>query len=157
VACYDEGVPADHVLRRLHRARDRMLVEIAEPWTVDALAREANMSSFHFLREFRRTFGAPPGRYLSKMRITRAQELLARGVSVTEACLAVGFSSLGSFSTAFSARCGMSPRAYQTGLRAFGTVPERLLSLRVPMCFASFFAGPLRESNPGEVPAGRGA
>jgi AraC-like DNA-binding protein len=143
-------VLADHVLRRLHRARDRVHGAYAEPLTLAALAREANMSSFHFLREFRRTFGETPRRYVSLVRLEHARDLVARGAPVTEACHAVGFSSLGSFSTAFAGRYGCSPRAFREQLRAFSSVPEKLVSLYVPTCFASFWT---RESNRREAAA----
>jgi AraC-like DNA-binding protein len=139
---------ADHVLRRLHRARDRMHDEYAEVITVADLARDVNMSTFHFLREFDRAFGTTPRRYLSELRLDRARDLMVRGKSATEACNAVGFSSLGSFSTAFAARFGCSPRAFQRQMRLFASVPEKLVSLYVPTCFAGFWAG---ESNRGEV------
>jgi AraC-like DNA-binding protein len=141
---------ADHVLRRLHRARDLVHADFAEPLALRDLARAANMSSFHFLREFRVAFGETPRRCLSRIRLERARELLLRSTSVTETCHAVGFSSLGSFSTAFAGRYGCSPRAYQEQFRIFATVPEKLLSLYVPTCFASFWA---RQSNRREAPA----
>jgi AraC-like DNA-binding protein len=139
---------ADHVLKRLHRARDLVHDGYAEPLTLDDLAREAKMSSFHFLRAFRQVFGTTPRRYVADVRLERARDLIVRGASVTEACCAVGFSSLGSFSTAFTLRFGSSPRAFQQQMRVFCTVPEKLVSMYVPTCFASFWAA---ESNPREA------
>lgn len=125
----------DDVLCRLARAREAMHDELAEALRLDALARSAGLSQKHFRRLFERAYGETPGRYLSRVRIGRAKELLARGASVTEACMLVGFSSLGTFSTKFSSRTGRSPRAFQRELRAIGSVPVRLVALHVPLCF----------------------
>lgn len=115
--------------------------DISAVLTIDDLASDAKMSSFHFLREFNRAFGTTPRRYLSELRLDRARDLMVRGKSATEACHEVGFSSLGSFSTAFAARFGCSPRAFQRQMRLFASVPEKLVSLYVPTCFAGFWAG----------------
>ncbi len=101
-------------LRRLRRARDRMDREFAEPLDVPALARTALMSTAHFSRRFRDTYGETPYSYLMTRRIERAAALLRRGdVGVTDACFAVGCTSLGSFSTRFAQVMGESPSAYR--------------------------------------------
>ncbi len=103
-------------LRRLRRARDRMDREYAEPLDVPSLARTAMMSSAHFSRRFRAAYSETPYSYLMTRRIERAKALLRRGeMSVTEICFAVGFSSLGSFSTRFTGLVGESPSAYRAG------------------------------------------
>src|SRR3954469_18658582 len=72
------------------------------------------MSRFHLVRVFREAYGETPIRYLSRRRIERAQDLLRyANLTVTEVCVAVGFSSLGSFSSRFTALVGESPTAYQ--------------------------------------------
>ena len=63
------------------------------------MAEAACMSSGHFSRRFRETFSETPYSYLMTRRIERAQSLLRAGTSVTEACVEVGCTSLGSFST----------------------------------------------------------
>ncbi|WP_066908438.1 helix-turn-helix transcriptional regulator [Millisia brevis] len=101
-------------LRRLRRARDRMDREYAQPLDVPALARTALMSTAHFSRRFRDTYGETPHHYLMTRRIERAKTLLRRGdLSVTEVCHAVGCTSLGSFSTRFAALVGETPSAYR--------------------------------------------
>ena len=103
-------------LRRLRRARDRMDREYAEPLDVPALARTALMSPAHFARRFRDVYSETPYSYLMTRRIERAAALLRRGdVSVTEACFAVGCSSLGSFSARFTQVVGETPSAYRAG------------------------------------------
>ncbi len=98
----------------LRRVRDRIDREYAKPLDVEALARGAHMSAGHLSREFRRAFGESPYSYLMTRRIERAMALLRRGdMSVTEACFAVGCSSLGTFSTRFTELVGMPPSAYR--------------------------------------------
>ena len=101
-------------LRRLRRARDRMDREYAEPLDVPALARTALMSTAHFSRRFREAYGETPYSYLMTRRIERAATLLRRGdMSVTDACFAVGCTSLGSFSARFTEVVGETPSAYR--------------------------------------------
>lgn len=101
-------------LRRLRRARDRMDREFARPLDVAALARTALMSTAHFSRRFRDTYGETPYAYLMTRRIERAAALLRGGeVSVTDACMLVGCTSLGSFSASFTKLMGETPSAYR--------------------------------------------
>lgn len=101
-------------LRRLRRARDRMDREYAQPLDVPALARTALMSPAHFSRRFREAYDETPYSYLMTRRIERAKALLRRGdMSVTDACFAVGCTSLGSFSARFTELVGETPSAYR--------------------------------------------
>lgn len=101
-------------LVRLRKAKDRMDREFEQPLDVPALARSAAMSAGHFSRSFKAAFGESPYSYLMTRRIERAKALLRRGdVSVTEACFAVGCTSLGSFSTRFTELVGEPPSAYR--------------------------------------------
>ena len=101
-------------LRCLRRARDRMDREFARPLDVAALARTALMSTAHFSRRFRDAYGETPYAYLMTRRIERAAALLRGGeVSVTDACMQVGCTSLGSFSASFSKLMGETPSAYR--------------------------------------------
>jgi AraC-like DNA-binding protein len=91
-----------------------MDARFAEPLDLDALASVAGYSRYHFAREFRDAFGETPGAYLSRRRVERAKDLLAHAnLTVTEVCMVVGFSSLGSFSRRFRALVGCSPSEYQ--------------------------------------------
>jgi AraC-like DNA-binding protein len=113
-------------LAHLRRARDLMDREYARPLDVAALARAALMSTAHFSRQFRAAYGETPYDYLMRRRIERAKELLRRGdMSVTEICMAVGCSSLGSFSARFSQLVGETPTAYRArDHSALSTVPS---------------------------------
>jgi AraC-like DNA-binding protein len=101
-------------LARLRRVRDRIDREYEQPLDVEALARDAHMSSGHFSRAFRRAYGESPYSYLMTRRIERAMALLRRGdLSVTEVCFTVGCSSLGTFSTRFTELVGVPPSVYR--------------------------------------------
>lgn len=102
-------------LAHLRRARDLMDREYMRPLDVAALARAALMSQAHFSRRFRAAYGETPYSYLMTRRIERAKLLLRRGeLSVTEVCLEVGCTSLGSFSARFTELVGETPTAYRT-------------------------------------------
>jgi AraC-like DNA-binding protein len=101
-------------LPHLRRARDLMDREYASPLDVAAIARAALMSTGHFSRQFRAAYGETPYSYLMTRRIERAKALLRRGdLSVTEVCMAVGCTSLGSFSARFTELVGETPTAYR--------------------------------------------
>lgn len=80
---------------------------------LDVLSRICLMSKYHLLRLFKRYYGLTPRQYLIDKRIKKSKELLRDGISVTETCFAVGFESLGSFSTLFKAKTGKSPTKFQ--------------------------------------------
>jgi AraC-like DNA-binding protein len=71
------------------------------------------MSPAHFSRKFRAAYGETPYSYLMTRRIERAQALLRQGMSVTDACVAVGCTSLGSFSSRFTEIVGETPSQYR--------------------------------------------
>ena len=101
-------------LARLRRVRDRIDREYARPLNVEALAAGVHMSSGHLSRQFREAFGESPYSYLMTRRIERAKALLRVGeLSVTEVCLEVGCTSLGSFSARFTELVGETPTAYR--------------------------------------------
>src|ERR1700688_563705 len=97
-------------LARLRRVRDRIDREYARPLDVEALARGAHMSAGHLSREFRLAYGEAPDGYLKTRRIEPAVALLPRGdLNVTEVCITVGYSSLGTFSSRFRELVGVAP------------------------------------------------
>ena len=87
--------------------------EYANPLDVTAMARTALMSPAHFSRKFRAAYGETPYAYLMTRRIERAKALLRQGGSVTDTCVAVGCTSLGSFSSRFTEIVGMTPSQYR--------------------------------------------
>jgi AraC-like DNA-binding protein len=100
-------------LAHLRRARDLIDRDFAAPLDVPTMARRALMSPAHFSRQFRAAYGETPYSYLMTRRIERAMALLRTGVSVTDACMAVGATSLGSFSSRFTEVAGESPSSYR--------------------------------------------
>jgi AraC-like DNA-binding protein len=91
---------------------------------------------------FEATFGVTPHRYRSDVRLTRARRLLAQGASVTQVCMQIGFSSLGSFSTLFARRVGEAPSQYQRRIRTSVQVPADLTRLLAPGCLCLMGALP---------------
>lgn len=104
----------DDILAHLRRARDYADRNYAAPLRLEDMAAAACLSKYHFLRLFRVTYGLTPMQYVSQRRIERAQDLLrATNLTVTEVCFAVGFSSLGSFSSRFKEMVGETAGEFQ--------------------------------------------
>lgn len=119
--------PGD-VLVHLRRARDHVDRHYDEPLDLASLAAVAGLSKYHFQRLFTSTYGLSPAAHLSQRRIERAQDLLrATNLTVTEVCTAVGFASLGSFSSRFRELVGCSPSEFQR--RYAGGAPH------IPGCY----------------------
>ena len=124
-------------LTHLRRARDLIDREYAQPLDVPKLARAALMSPSHFSRQFRAAYGETPYGYLMTRRIERAMALLRRGDrTVTEVCMEVGCTSLGSFSSRFTELVGESPSAYRARDHTAGAM--------VPACVAKVLTRPSR-------------
>ena len=121
----------------LWRARDFIDRHYAEPLDVPAMARKSLMSAAHFSRKFRAAYGETPYAYLMTRRIERAQALLRNGESVTATCMAVGCTSLGSFSSRFTEIVGVTPTEY----RSLDHSPLEL----VPACVTQFATRPQRK------------
>jgi AraC-like DNA-binding protein len=103
---------------------------------VPTMAARAFMSPAHFSRRFRAAYGETPYSHLMTRRIERAMALLRSGMSVTEACMAVGATSLGSFSTRFTELVGTTPSAYRAAEHAAVTA--------MPPCVAKANTRPAR-------------
>ena len=136
-------VPGD-LLIHLRRARDHLDRNFVDGPDLDELAAIAGMSKYHFLRSFARVYGRTPAAYLSERRVERAQDLLrCTNLTVTEVCHAVGYSSLGSFSSRFAEITGETPSAFARRYAELGTP-------HIPGCFV-FMAGLVeRQPTPGQ-------
>jgi AraC-like DNA-binding protein len=125
--------PARHLLR----AKDLADARYFDGLTVDELARAAGLSRAHFSQQFRRAFGVSPHAYLLTRRLERAAALL-RGTdrSVAEICIAVGLSSVGSFTSSFTRAYGQSPTAYRASF------PPAATWAMIPSCVLRFYGRP---------------
>ena len=123
-------------LAHLRRSRDFIDRNYAQPLYVPAMARAALMSPAHFSRKFRAAYGETPYAYLMTRRIERAKALLRQGMSVTDTCMAVGCTSLGSFSSRFTEITGQTPSQYRAR-------DHRGLE-RVPACVSMVVTRPRR-------------
>jgi AraC-like DNA-binding protein len=123
-------------LAHLRRARDLIDRDYARPLDVPTMAQHALMSPAHFSRQFRAAYGETPYNYLMTRRIERAMALLRSGMSVTDACIAVGSTSLGSFSSRFTELVGETPTAYRS--------KEHAAVAAMPACVAKVRTRPTR-------------
>ena len=125
------------VFDRLCRARRALSETAEEPPSIAEVAREARISPFHFIRQFDAVFGRTPHQLRIQARLDRARRLLAMGeLSVTDVCMEVGFSSLGSFSHLFTRRVGESPSAFRRKARGMIAVPGGLPRDLFPGCLS---------------------
>ena len=123
--------------RHLVRAKDLADRRFADPLTVADMARAAHLSRAHFSREFRRAFGEAPHQYLLTRRLERAAALLrTTDWSVADVCVAVGLTSIGSFTTSFGRMFGMTPTAYRASF------PPATNHALIPTCVLRAYARP---------------
>ena len=156
--------PGEDANRRVLRARDAMDANFRQPLPVAELASIAAMSQAHFIRTFKDTFGETPHRYLQRRRVERAMYLLrTTDRSVTDVCMEVGWSSLGTFSRTFTDVVGVSPREFRHGSAGAADIARPDARAMVPSCFVQRWTRPTssrgearRSSSFGEEPdAGR--
>jgi AraC-like DNA-binding protein len=123
-------------IRWLNRSREFLAASLERPVRLDEAAREACLSPFHYHRLFVRSFGETPHEFLTNRRLDEAKRLLASDeASVSEICVRIGYSSLGSFSTLFRARFGMPPTKFRQGARSFCAISGYRGYRFVPACF----------------------
>ena len=134
--CHTCSMDREEIVR-LRRVRDLHDRDYAEPLDLRRLAGEAHMSVGHFQRQFKEAFGETPYSWLMTRRVERAMSLLRAGDrSVTEVCMLVGCTSLGSFSTRFTELVGVSPSAYKSA--------EHTQLVDVPGCISKQVTRPRR-------------
>ncbi|MEV0156908.1 helix-turn-helix transcriptional regulator [Micromonospora sp. NPDC050686] len=119
-----------------------MTAHLSEPQRLSDIAQAALLSPFHFHRVFRHVTSTTPARFLTALRMARARHLLVNSdLSVTEVCLAVGYSSLGTFISQFTKLTGLSPRRFRSAMSVFGHV--RLSELTDPAAERHSAPGPV--------------
>lgn len=123
-------------IRKLCAARDHLRDVSDDAPTIEAVAATVGISTFHFIRQFKALFGETPHQYRTAARLALARGLLARGDAVTDVCMAVGFSSLGSFSTLFARRVGEPPSAYRRRRYRGSPHDDAAAAAAPPGCFS---------------------
>ncbi|MGI9542626.1 MAG: helix-turn-helix domain-containing protein [Cyclobacteriaceae bacterium] len=124
--------------RRLVRARQFMDRHYHSPIDLKIISDKACLSQYHFLREFRKTFGKTPHQYLTYIRIGWAKHWLKiSDFTVTEICFKVGFESLGSFSSLFRKSTNCCPTQFRIKCRQAQVASECHPSMAIPGCFMS--------------------
>jgi AraC-like DNA-binding protein len=128
---------AAYTFRNLCRARELLAGSAEGNLSVKHIAREVAISPYHFIRQFEAVFGMTPHQFRIRSRLDQARLLLAMGEhSVTEICMEVGFSSLGSFSELFTRSFGLPPSAYKRRARAMVQVPGNFPQELFPGCLS---------------------
>lgn len=136
------------LLRRLCFARDWLRVEDDPRPPVSQIARRAGIALHHFIRLFKAVFGETPHQYRARAQIERAKHLLVlTDRSVTDVCLAVGFSSLGSFTTLFTRHTGVPPSVFRRRHQCKSGQPDRLPDALAPGCFSLMSGLPVQKGN----------
>ncbi len=107
-----ESYPKIYLYKRMVDAKlfvDRCFMDNID---IDAVAAEACISKFHFIRLFRQMYGTTPHKYLTFLRMARAKELLQNGASISDTCYLLGFTSLSSFNKLFRQHLKVNPSVY---------------------------------------------
>jgi AraC-like DNA-binding protein len=99
----------------LGRALDAIHDDPGSPWTVESLARLARASRSQFAEQFRDAVGDTPARYLTRVRMERAERMLRAGVPVTDIAYQLGYESDAGFSRAFRRHAGVTPSLWRRG------------------------------------------
>ena len=131
------------------RAIRTMRAGIAEPLSLTRLAHAAMLSPFHFHRVFRHVTATTPARYLAALRMAEAKRLLVRSpLTVTEISGAVGYASLGTFTSQFTRLVGTSPRNFRDLMAEYGRLPMRDLLAALPVTARDRRTGPMSADGP---------
>ena len=132
----NEQYPKIYFYRRLVQAKLFIDARYADNIDLGNIADEAYFSKFHFIRQFKSIYRKTPHQYLIFVRIEKAMELLKTGVPVSEACYAVGFESLSSFSALFKRIVGITPSTYLTQHQKIKVQIVKSPLNFIPACFA---------------------
>ncbi|MCG7530782.1 AraC family transcriptional regulator [Psychrobium sp. MM17-31] len=109
---YDETpVRAEHY-EHIKQSRAFMVQHHFEQLDLDALAKSAFMSRFHYVRVFQRVYGVTPRAYLRDIRIEKAKSLLRQDLPITQVCFDIGYESISTFSSVFKKCVGCTPKQY---------------------------------------------
>lgn len=132
----NEQYPLLYFYKRLVQAKIFIDTHYADPIDLNNIADEAYFSKFHFIRKFKNIYRKTPHQYLISVRIERSMELLKAGFSVSDACYAVGFESVSSFSRLFKRITGATPSAYYMQQQEIKAKMVLVPLSFIPACFA---------------------
>jgi AraC-like DNA-binding protein len=107
-----EEYPKVYLYRRIVQAKVFIDINYADDIDLDNISDEACFSKFHFIRLFKQIYGMTPHQYLISVRLDEAKQLLTKGLTVSDVCIAVGFESLSSFSSLFKDVVGVTPTIF---------------------------------------------
>ncbi|MGH1487725.1 MAG: helix-turn-helix domain-containing protein [Cellvibrionaceae bacterium] len=128
--------------KKICAGRDYIADNYLDSFSLIGAAKHSHMSSYHFLRTFKNTFGETPNAFLIRLRIEKAKKMLVtENSSITEICESVGYLSLGSFSSRFREQVGVSPSLYRRKLWSLSTEAFHYPSQAIPACYAYHFLG----------------
>lgn len=133
----EAAYPKIYLYRRIVQAKLHIDQNYHKPLQLEDIAGEAHYSKFHFIKQFKKAYGYTPYQYLKKVRLDQALDFLDRGQSVTEVCYAVGFESLGSFSSLFKKKTGKTPSQYLNERRLRQKEIDQKPLAYIPGCHAS--------------------
>jgi AraC-like DNA-binding protein len=135
-------------LIRLCKAREMLCKVGDDALSIPRIARACGMSTFHFIRLFKSVLGETPHQVRINARLEKARYLLTTTeLSVTDICMEIGFSSLGTFSDLFARRVGLSPSAWRRKVKSMQCAPGQVPAQLIPGCFTLMAAGPVQKSN----------
>jgi AraC-like DNA-binding protein len=136
------------LLIRLCKAREMLRNFDRNERPIPEIARLAGISRFHFIRLFAAVFGQTPHQCRIDGRLDHTRRLLTiTDSSVTDICFEVGFLSLGTFTSLFTKRVGVSPSNYRRKMRKLqqqrGEIPPEL----IPGCLCLMTGRPTKIRN----------
>ncbi|WP_028978674.1 helix-turn-helix transcriptional regulator [Sporocytophaga myxococcoides] len=128
--------PKMYLYKRIVQAKLYIVNHYANNIDLNDISDEAYFSKFHFIRLFKSIYGKTPHQYLTKVRIDNARLLLAKEISISEACSIVGFDSVSTFTGLFKKIVGVTPAAFkQQQILRNSEISTNPLCF-IPNCFA---------------------
>ena len=125
-----------YLYQRIVRAKLFIDNNYAEKIDLNNISGQAHFSKFHFIRLFKSIYGKTPNNYLIKTRMDNAKILLAKGYSVLETSIMVGFDSPTSFAATFKKIAGKTPSAFHKEQEMKRNAIQANPLLFVPNCFS---------------------
>jgi AraC-like DNA-binding protein len=128
--------------KKICLGRDYLQEYYTDSFSLSRVAEYSCMSQFYFSRVFTNVFGESPNTFVTRLRIEKAKKMLiTKNLSISEICAEVGYSSVGSFSSLFSEKVGMSPSQYRRKLRSLANDPNCFPMQSIPLCFSQNLFG----------------